>query len=33
MVVDLPEPFRPRKPVTAPGGTSKLSRSTTTVEP
>jgi len=28
MVVDLPEPFGPRKPVTTPGSTTKLSSST-----
>jgi hypothetical protein len=33
MVVDLPEPFGPRKPVTVPGLTSKLSPSTATVAP
>jgi len=33
MVVDLPDPFGPRKPVTIPGRTSKLRPSTATVEP
>ena len=33
IVVDLPDPFGPRKPVTAPGRTSKLSPSTATVGP
>src|SRR5579859_1715720 len=33
IVVDLPDPFGPRKPVTVPGRTSKLSRSTATVLP
>jgi hypothetical protein len=33
MVVDLPEPFGPRKPVTVPGRTSKLNASTATVDP
>ena len=33
MVVDLPEPFGPRNPVTLPGRTSKLNRSTATVRP
>jgi hypothetical protein len=32
MVVDLPEPFGPRNPVTTPGETVKLSRSTASVE-
>src|SRR3954452_21120420 len=33
IVVDLPAPLGPRKPVTTPGGTLKLSRSTATVLP
>jgi hypothetical protein len=33
IVVDLPAPFGPRKPVTWPGRTSKLSRSTAVVRP
>ena len=33
MVVDLPEPFGPRNPVTTPGVTSKLRSSTATVLP
>src|SRR6266487_673460 len=33
MVVDLPEPLGPRKPVTMPARTSKLNASTATVEP
>src|SRR5215213_2621812 len=33
IVVDLPAPLGPRKPVTTPGGTVKLSRSTATVLP
>lgn len=33
MVVDLPDPFGPRKPVTEPGWTSKVSLSTAVVEP
>jgi hypothetical protein len=33
IVVDLPDPFGPRKPVTLPGRTSKLSASTATVGP
>ncbi len=33
MVVDLPEPFGPRKPVTTPGVTRKLRLSTATVLP
>jgi hypothetical protein len=33
IVVDFPEPFAPRKPVTLPGGTSKFSLSTATVGP
>jgi hypothetical protein len=33
IVVDLPDPFGPRKPVTIPGRTSKLSASTASVEP
>jgi hypothetical protein len=33
IVVDLPEPFGPRNPVTAPGRTSKLSSSTASVAP
>jgi hypothetical protein len=33
MVVDLPEPFGPRKPVTTPAGNSKLSPSTATLSP
>ena len=33
MVVDLPEPFGPRKPVTTPGRTSKLRSSTARVVP
>ena len=33
MVVDFPDPFGPRKPVTIPGLTSKLSPSTATVGP
>ena len=28
IVVDLPDPFGPRKPVTTPGGTSKVRLST-----
>jgi hypothetical protein len=28
MVVDFPEPFGPKKPVTTPGGTSKVRLST-----
>jgi hypothetical protein len=31
--VDLPAPFGPRKPVTSPSRTSKLSPSTATVDP
>jgi len=33
MVVDLPDPFGPRNPVTRPGRTSKLSASTASREP
>jgi hypothetical protein len=33
MVVDLPEPFGPRKPVTTPGATSKVSPSTAVTDP
>ncbi len=33
IVVDLPEPFGPRNPVTEPGRTENDSRSTATVEP
>jgi hypothetical protein len=33
MVVDLPDPFGPRKPVTELGWTSKVSLSTAVVEP
>lgn len=33
MVVDFPDPFGPRKPVTAPGRTSKPRPSTATVGP
>src|SRR5262249_20999460 len=33
MVVDFPDPFGPRKPVTRPGRTSKLSASTARREP
>ena len=33
MVVDLPEPLGPRKPVTTPGWTSKLRSRTATVSP
>jgi len=33
MVVDLPDPFGPRKPVTWPGATSKESWSTASVSP
>ena len=33
MVVDLPDPFGPRKPVTTPEGTVKLRPSTATVLP
>ncbi len=33
MVVDLPAPLGPRKPVTTPGGTVKLSWSTASVLP
>ena len=33
MVVDLPEPLGPRKPVTTPGETVKLRSSTATVFP
>src|SRR6266498_1454580 len=33
MIVDLPEPLRPKKPVTVPGRTSKLNPSTATVDP
>jgi hypothetical protein len=33
MVVDLPAPFGPRKPVTMPGVTSRVSRSTARVLP
>ena len=31
MVVDLPDPFGPRNPVTTPGGTSKVRSSTAVV--
>jgi hypothetical protein len=31
MVVDLPDPFGPRKPVTTPGRTSKLRSSTAVI--
>src|SRR6476646_6560377 len=33
MVVDLPAPFGPRNPVTTPGSTTKLSRSTAVLSP
>jgi hypothetical protein len=33
MVVDFPDPLGPRKPVTAPGRTSKTSPSTAVVAP
>jgi len=33
IVVDLPEPFGPKKPVTTPGGTSKVKLSTAVVAP
>ena len=33
IVVDLPEPFGPRKPVTTPGRTLKLSSSTASLGP
>ena len=33
MVVDLPAPFGPRKPVTMPGSTTKLRSSTATLSP
>lgn len=33
MVVDFPAPLGPRKPVTSPGRSSKLRRSTATVDP
>ncbi len=33
MVVDLPAPFGPRKPVTTPGRTVKVSSSTTVLSP
>jgi hypothetical protein len=33
IVVDLPAPFGPRKPVTLPGSTSKLRSSTARVAP
>ncbi len=33
IVVDLPDPFGPRNPVTRPGGTSKVSLSTAVVAP
>ena len=33
MVVDFPDPFGPRKPVTTPGRTSKLRPSTARVDP
>jgi hypothetical protein len=33
MVVDLPEPFGPRKPVTTPGSTVKLRPSTARFSP
>jgi hypothetical protein len=33
MVVDLPDPFAPRNPVTRPGRSSKLIPSTATVAP
>ncbi len=33
IVVDFPEPFGPRKPVTRPGGTVKLRSSTTVWSP
>jgi hypothetical protein len=33
MVVDLPEPFGPRKPVTRPGSTAKERSSTASVLP
>src|SRR5215467_2548847 len=33
IVVDLPAPFGPRKPVTTPGGTTKSSPSTASVSP
>src|ERR1700734_2609859 len=33
IVVDLPEPFGPRNPVTVPGATSKVSESTAVIRP
>ena len=33
MVVDFPAPFGPRNPVTTPGSTTKLSRSTAVLSP
>ena len=33
MVVDLPAPLGPRKPVTRPGATSTVNASTATVDP
>jgi hypothetical protein len=33
MVVDLPDPFAPRKPVTQPGSTSKLRPAAATARP
>jgi hypothetical protein len=33
IVVDLPDPFGPRNPVTVPGGTSKVRLSTAVVAP
>jgi len=33
IVVDLPDPFGPRNPVTSPGGTSNVKLSTAVVAP